>query len=61
MLMLTLSQFAKKHKRARSSVHYFLIQGRIAGAVKRANACSPKGFVWMIPADAKMPRGNNDR
>lgn len=59
--MLTLSEFAKKHNRARSSVHYFLIQGRIEGAKKVRNACSPRGFVWMIPENAKMPRGLNER
>lgn len=54
--MLTLTQYAKKHAMARSSVHYFLVQGRIPGAQKRRNPCSPRGFVWLIPENAKVQK-----
>ena len=50
--MLTLSDFAAKHKVTRSWVHQLLKAGRIKGAKLVGNG-SKRG-VWIIPGSAKI-------
>jgi transcriptional regulator with XRE-family HTH domain len=59
--MLTLSEFAKKHKVGRSWVHQLLQAKRIPGARmigKKATKTGKRGL-WLIPPDAKILPPNN--
>ena len=52
--MLTMSQFAKKHKLSRQRVHQLILQRRIPRAALTQILGGPKSGIWLIPESAKI-------
>ena len=53
-MMLTMSQFAKKHKLSRQRIHSLILQGRIPKARKTQVLGGPVGGIWVIPDSARI-------
>ena len=52
--MLSITQYAKRHKMQRHRVHQLILQGRIKGAIREFVVGTNRAGVWMLPDDAKV-------
>lgn len=54
VIMLTITQFAKRRGLTRQRIHQLILQKRLPGAVRVKTAGANALGVWMIPPRAKI-------